>query len=194
MDADTTGSFPFVEMDGHGLGYLLLQIAKVFPLRRYATRSGWIIPPRDELAGPFVALDLKGNLFHGTALIISQRGSSETLSYKFRPFMDDQEFQTYAGEALHDLYKRLNAASDGGEFEADFNAGALAIEFEEPPAKFVVSPNSPVRQIWVSAHSRSFKLDWDAARQEFVLAGTGESLAQMVGGAISQQLGQEVKL
>ena len=108
--------------------------------------------------------------------------------------MDDKEFQTCAGEALHDLYKRLNAASDSGEFEADFNAGALAIEFEEPPAKFVVSPNSPVRQIWVSAHSKSFKLDWDAKREEFVLAGTGESLADMVGGAISQQLGQEVKL
>lgn len=108
--------------------------------------------------------------------------------------MDDQEFQTCAGEALHDLYKRLNAASDSGEFEADFNAGALAIEFEEPPAKFVVSPNAPVRQIWVSAHSKSFKLDWNPARAEFVLAGTGESLADMVGGAISQQLGQEVKL
>jgi len=108
--------------------------------------------------------------------------------------MDDQEFQTHSGEALDDLYKRLNAASDGGEFEADFNAGALAIEFEEPPAKFVVSPNSPVRQIWVSAHSKSFKLDWDASRQEFVLAGTGESLAQMVGAAISLQLGEEVKL
>jgi iron donor protein CyaY len=108
--------------------------------------------------------------------------------------MDDQEFQTRAGEALHDLYKRLNAASDGGEFEADFNAGALAIEFEEPPAKFVVSPNAPVRQIWVSAHSRSFKLDWDADRKEFVLAGTGQSLAGMVGEAITQQLGQEIKL
>ena len=108
--------------------------------------------------------------------------------------MDDQEFQTCAGEALHDLYKRLNAASVNGEFEADFNAGALAIEFEEPPVKFVVSPNAPVRQIWVSAHSKSFKLDWDAARGEFVLPGTGQSLAQMVGGAISQQLGQEVKL
>lgn len=108
--------------------------------------------------------------------------------------MDDQEFQTHAGEALHDLYKRLNAISDTYEFDADFNAGALAIEFEEPPAKFVVSPNSPVRQIWVSAHSKSFKLDWDPGREEFVLAGTGESLAQMVGGAISQQLGEEVKL
>ena len=120
--------------------------------------------------------------------------NQDTLSYRFEPYMDDQEFQTHAGEALHDLYKRLNAASDGGEFEADFNSGALAIEFEEPPGKFVVSPNAPVRQIWVSAHSKSFKLDWNAGREEFVLAGTGQSLAEMVGGAISQQLGQEVKL
>jgi CyaY protein len=108
--------------------------------------------------------------------------------------MDDQEFQTRAGEALHDLYKRLNAASSSGEFDADFNSGALAIEFEEPPAKFVVSPNAPVRQIWVSAHSRSFKLDWVPARDQFVLAATGQSLAEMVGGAISEQLGQEIKL
>src|ERR1700689_1275683 len=120
--------------------------------------------------------------------------NQDTLSYRFEPYMDDQEFQTHAGEALHDLYKRLNAASGSGEFEADFNAGALAIEFEEPPGKFVVSPNAPVRQIWVSAHSRSFKLDWDQSREQFVLPATGQSLAEKVGGAISQQLGQEVKL
>lgn len=120
--------------------------------------------------------------------------NQDALSYRFEPFMDDQEFQTRAGEALHDLYKRLNAASTSGEFDADFNAGALAIEFEEPPAKFVVSPNAPVRQIWVSAHSKSFKLDWEATRQQFVLPATGQSLAEMVGAAISQQLGGEIKL
>src|SRR5579862_8295190 len=118
----------------------------------------------------------------------------DTLSYRFEPFMDDQEFQTHAGEALHDLYKRLNAASDSHEFEADFNSGALAIEFEEPPAKFVVSPNSPVRQIWVSAHSRSFKLDWNPSRGAFVLPSTGQTLVEMIAAAIGQQLGEEVVL
>ena len=108
--------------------------------------------------------------------------------------MDDQEFQTHSGEALHDLYKRLNAASDGGEFEADFNAGALAIEFEEPPAKFVVSPNAPVRQIWVSAHSNSFKLDFDFARQEFVLAATGSRWPKWWAAPSVSSSGQEVKL
>jgi CyaY protein len=108
--------------------------------------------------------------------------------------MDDQLFRDRADEALGDLYRRLSAASDRFPFEADFNSGALAIEFEEPPAKFVVSPNSPVRQIWVSAHSKSFKLDWEDARGTFVLASSKQTLAEMIGEAIGQQLGETVSL
>jgi iron donor protein CyaY len=108
--------------------------------------------------------------------------------------MDEQEFQTRAEVALNDVYHRLAAAGDRHEFEADFNSGALAIEFETPPAKFVISPNSPVRQIWLSAHSKSFKLDWDAVRGAFVLPSSGQTLLQVVGEAISLQLGEEVSL
>src|SRR5271169_5396716 len=79
--------------------------------------------------------------------------------------MDEQDFKKRADEALTALYRRLATASDEFDFEADFNSGALAIEFESPPAKFVVSPNAPVQQVWVSAHSKSFKLDWDNARE-----------------------------
>jgi len=56
------------------------------------------------------------------------------------------------------------------------------------------SPNSPVRQIWVSAHSRSFKLGWDEARAAFVLPESGQTLAQMMGEAVSKQLGEQVSL
>jgi len=108
--------------------------------------------------------------------------------------MDEQEFKRRADDSLNSLYKRLAAASDGADFEADFNAGALAIEFEDPPAKFVVSPNTPVRQIWVSAHSKSYKLDWDEVENTFVLPGSGESLTELIQNAISQQLGEEVTL
>ena len=108
--------------------------------------------------------------------------------------MDEQEFKTRAEQALDDLYRRLSAAAEDYEFEVDFNAGALSIEFETPPAKFVVSPNSPVSQIWVSAHSKSFKLDWDPARSAFVLGGTGQSLARLIGDAVGQQLGEKVTL
>jgi iron donor protein CyaY len=106
--------------------------------------------------------------------------------------MDEQEFRARADESLHDLYQRLMAASNEHAFDADFNSGALGIEFEAPAAKFVVSPNTPVRQIWVSAHSKSFKLDWDAAREAFVM--NGQTLAQIVGEAISQQLREPVVL
>jgi iron donor protein CyaY len=108
--------------------------------------------------------------------------------------MDEQEFKTKADESLNRLYQKLAAASDQYDFEPDFNSGALSIEFEEPKAKFVVSPNAPVRQIWISAHSRSFKLDWDAARNAFVLPESGESLEEFIGQAISTHLGETVNL
>ena len=108
--------------------------------------------------------------------------------------MDEQEFKKRADQALQALYKRLAAASEDADFEADFNAGALAIEFENPPGKFVVSPNSPVRQIWVSAHSKSYKLDWDDVQNTFVLHSTGQTLTELIQDAIAQQLGEEVSL
>lgn len=108
--------------------------------------------------------------------------------------MDDRDFQKYADQALTQLYTRLVKASDNAEFEPEFQVGVLSVEFDEPPARFVISPNSPVRQIWVSAHSRSFKLDWDDARGEFVLRETGQTLAGLIAGAIGQQLGEEIAL
>ena len=108
--------------------------------------------------------------------------------------MDEQEFKKRADESLNSLYKRLAEASDGSDFEADFNAGALAIEFEDPPAKFVISPNSPVHQIWVSAHSKSYKLDWDSVASDFVLPASGQTLTELIQDAIAKQLGEEVSL
>ena len=108
--------------------------------------------------------------------------------------MDDREFQQRVDSALTQLYSRLVAASDAAAFEPDFQAGALSIEFDDPPAKFVISPNTPVHQIWVSAHSRSFKLDWDDARSAFVLPETSQTLTELMETAIGQQLGEEVTL
>lgn len=108
--------------------------------------------------------------------------------------MDEQEFKTRADAALESLYNKLSSASDRYDFEPDFNAGALAIEFEEPKAKFVVSPNTPVRQIWVSAHSKSFKLDWDAGRQVFAMPDSKQTLNELIASAIQQQIGEPVTL
>ena len=108
--------------------------------------------------------------------------------------MDEQEFKTKADSALESLYKKLTGASERYDFEPDFNSGALGIEFEEPKAKFVVSPNTPVRQIWVSAHSKSFKLDWNESKRAFVLPHTEQTLDELIGSVIGQHLGQQVHL
>jgi iron donor protein CyaY len=108
--------------------------------------------------------------------------------------MDDQEFKNRADQSLEALYRRLTVASDGADFEADFNSGAIAIEFEDPPGKFVISPNAPVHQIWVSAHSKSYKLDWDAAANDFILPSSRQTLTELIQDAIAKQLGEEVSL
>src|SRR5215472_6241162 len=108
--------------------------------------------------------------------------------------IDEQRFKKLADDALASLNRDLIAASDDYGFEVDFNAGALGIEFENPPAKFVISPNSPVRQIWVSAHSKSYKLDWDSVENAFVLSATGQTLVELIQDAITKQLGEEVSL
>jgi iron donor protein CyaY len=108
--------------------------------------------------------------------------------------MEDKDFQRKSDQALDDLNRKLTTAGDRYDFESDFNAGALTIEFDEPPARFVVSPNSPVRQIWVSALTRSFKLDWNEARGAFVLANTGQTLTELIQSAIGTHMGEEVTL
>ena len=106
---------------------------------------------------------------------------------------DEQEFRARAEAALISLQRALERASDRHDFEVDSNAGALSIEFDDPPAKFIVSPNSPVRQIWVSARVQSFKLDWNDAASAFVWT-DGRSLPRLIADLVSEQLGEKVDL
>ena len=108
--------------------------------------------------------------------------------------IDEQEFRNRADQALDELNRALIRAADRYDFETDFNAGALTVDFEEPAARFVVSPNAPVRQIWVSALSRSFKLDWNAERVAFILPETGETLIELLAQRVSDRIGEPVTL
>jgi iron donor protein CyaY len=106
--------------------------------------------------------------------------------------MTDQEFKVECDRAIEELYKSLGEASNDLDFDPDMNQGALTISFDEPPGRFVVSPQSPVHQIWVSAESKSFKFAWNGAA--FVLPDTGETLKAMIAGALSRRLGETVDL
>ncbi len=108
--------------------------------------------------------------------------------------LTDSEFQLRCDAAMVELNKALLAAADQWEFEPDFQAGALKIEFEDPPEKYVVSPNAPVHQIWVSARVKSYKLEWNAGREVFALPATGQSLKELIADLIGQRVGESVAL
>jgi len=104
--------------------------------------------------------------------------------------MDDNEFRKRADHALTSLKQALITAEESADFEVEDQAGALHVSFEDG-SRFVISPNAPVRQIWISALSTSFKLDWSDGAQDFVLQKTGEKLKSLVARLINQQLGVE---
>jgi len=93
--------------------------------------------------------------------------------------MTEQEFRLEADRVLDELERTLSPMADADDFEVESQNGVLQVVFEEPaPTKFVVSPNAPVRQIWVSALSRSYKLAWSDEAGTFAL--DGEPLAALV--------------
>ncbi len=107
---------------------------------------------------------------------------------------DEREFATHVEEAITSLYRALASACDDYDFAVEMNSGALTIEFDRRPAKFVVSPNVPLGQIWVSALSKSFKLDWDAVENSFVLPSSGQTLKELIEEAVAKQLGEDFSL
>jgi CyaY protein len=93
--------------------------------------------------------------------------------------LTDQDFRLEADRALERLQHSLMPMADEHGFEVELQNGVLQLVFEDPsPAKFVVSPNAPVRQIWVSAMSRSYKLTWQPESSTFAL--DGESLDALI--------------
>ncbi len=100
--------------------------------------------------------------------------------------LDEEQFRRHADHAVESLKQALIALEADGGFEVEENNGVLNVVFEEPAGKFVVTPNTPVRQIWISALSTSFKLDWDEAAAEFMLRKTGENLQPLMARLIQQ--------
>lgn len=107
--------------------------------------------------------------------------------------LDERDFQKKSDAAFEELKRRMLDAGDQHGFDVEGESGKLEVIFEEPePAKFVISPNTPVREIWISALSTSFKLGWSETKNAFVLEKTGENIFEVMSRVISEQLGNEV--
>lgn len=107
--------------------------------------------------------------------------------------LNEQDFQKKADAAFDDLKRRLLTLGDEYGFDVEGESGKLEVIFEEPAAvKFVISPNTPIREIWISALSTSFKLGWSDARNSFVHEKSGENLHEVMSRVVSEQLGERV--
>src|SRR5437868_5121825 len=93
--------------------------------------------------------------------------------------LSDQEFRIKSDEALERARRELMGLADEAGFELELQNGVLNLVFEEPSeTKFVVSPNAPVRQVWVSAMAKSYKLPWSPEIDGFAL--DGEPLSRLL--------------
>jgi len=117
------------------------------------------------------------------------RASSYTIS-----MIDEATFRRESDNALESLKQSLIQAeeqSDADEipFETEEKNGVLNVVFEHDDSKFVFTPNTPVRQIWISALTTSFKLDWSDELRAFTLPKTGEDLRTLTQRLLREHLG-----
>jgi len=91
--------------------------------------------------------------------------------------IDEATFRRESDRALESLKQSLiSAEDDDGTFEFEDNNGVMNIIFENGSSKFVITPNTPIRQVWISAQATSYKLDWNETASAFALPKTGEDL------------------
>ncbi|MGI4853281.1 MAG: iron donor protein CyaY [Janthinobacterium lividum] len=103
--------------------------------------------------------------------------------------VEEQTFRRDADRVLEQLKQSLIDAEEDGGFEVEENSGVLNVVFDSPGTKFVFTPNTPVRQIWISALTSSFKLDWiDGV---FILPKSGEDLKTLTARLLREQTGND---
>jgi CyaY protein len=105
--------------------------------------------------------------------------------------LDEATFRRESDSALEALKQSLiRAEEEVGGFEAEEKNGVLNILFDDGAAKFVFTPNTPVRQVWISAQSTSFKLEWSDTAHVFTLPRTGEDLRSLTQRLLREQLNE----
>jgi CyaY protein len=104
--------------------------------------------------------------------------------------LSESEFQQKAEGAIDELEQSFGSLAEERDIDVQVEGGVLSVTFDEgEPGRFIVSPNSSVRQLWVSARVASYKFDWSNEAGGFVLAGTGELLKEVMARLTREQLG-----
>ena len=102
--------------------------------------------------------------------------------------MDEQAFRTLVSSALSDLSLQVDRI-DSDAFETRLADGVFQVDFEGGGV-FVLSPQVPVRELWLSAFSRAWHFRYvDGAWLE---RDSGEALDGILSAHFTRRLGQPV--
>jgi iron-sulfur cluster assembly protein CyaY len=103
-------------------------------------------------------------------------------------------FSQHYDETIRDLETRLSNAIDGGtEFDFEKNGDVLTLEFDDGE-RFIISPNSPVQQLWVSANFSGSRFNWSDEANEWIHEKDGRALTHFLDEELSKKLGKAVSI
>jgi iron donor protein CyaY len=96
--------------------------------------------------------------------------------------------QTY-DTTIRDLEQKLAAMIDAGsDFDFTRSGDVLTIEFEDGE-KIVITPQSPMEQLWISANYAGHRFNWSEEHNDWIHEKTGELFEEFVVNALSKKLG-----
>ena len=106
--------------------------------------------------------------------------------------MTDYSLQQKMEEAIIQLERAFIRLAEDHDIDVVVEGGVLTVTFEEgEPGKFIISPNSSARQLWVSARMSSYKFDWSDQSSTFVLAHKGDPIRDVMTRLAREQLGDD---
>jgi len=92
------------------------------------------------------------------------------------------------------LDDRLSALIDSGfDFELEKNGDVLVIIFEDN-SKYIISPNSPVSQLWVSANYEGHRFNFEESKSTWHDEKTGEELLRYLSRLFSEKMSKSISL
>ncbi|MEP7236193.1 MAG: iron donor protein CyaY [Ignavibacteriota bacterium] len=95
---------------------------------------------------------------------------------------------------IRNLDDALSSLIDSGsEFDLEKNGDVLSVIFEDD-SKYIISPNSPVSQLWVSANYEGHRFKFDEVHSNWVDEKSGEEFLAYLGRLLSDKLAENISL
>jgi CyaY protein len=104
--------------------------------------------------------------------------------------MDDREFVSRADACLTRVAKWLEDF-DPDEVDYATSDGSVTLEFPDG-AKFILSRQAQMKQVWLAAVAHGYHYNYDAARDTWLDEKDGHELYPRLAEAVSAQIGREI--